>query len=178
MNFGSGIIGGIVGGLIANCFYSGSCNVFADYYSVGAQFAGSSLAAGYPLTFSTANVVACGISAFGSTVNSAGPTGTVFQLCEPGTYNIQWQAMYNPQGSLSLYSGTAVTAMTEVERSIVGHGHTNTTQINGQVNLVTTVCNTLFSINAAAGNANAITFPATSSTTNDATANVFIVKMA
>lgn len=65
-------------------------NTFAEYYQVGLQPLGGTLAAGQPLTFATAGTITSGISAGLAQVNS-GVTGTVFTLVYPGTYQITYR---------------------------------------------------------------------------------------
>lgn len=185
VTLGTGIIGGIFGAAIYNCIFSceqdccpvTSSNAFGDFWSVGAQPGGGTLAAGQPLTFGTAGTVIGGISSASMQVN-AGTTGTVFTLVNPGVYDVSYRAGYTGFGSLSVFQGTVSNSMAEVTKSIVGQGVTLTTEVFGRVHLTTTVPNSLFAICASAGNGAFINFPATQSITNTNVSAVLIQQIA
>lgn len=152
-------------------------NVFAEYYQIGIQPLGGTLAAGQPMQFTTAGQVTPGISAGLAQVNS-GVTGTVFTLVYPGTYQITYRTGFTGNGSISVYRGTAVTSLSQVDKSLVGHsGAPNDVTVNGIIHMTTTVANELFSINAAAGNVATLNFPALATATNSSVSHVTIQRI-
>ena len=83
---------------------------------------------------------------------------------------------YPTDGGVVLYFGSTLAAMLPLPYTMIGK--TLDGSVSGSVIVVTTVPNTLLSVNAAAGNGAAIGIPPNSSTTNQSATTVSIKQIA
>lgn len=158
-----------------SCGDASGDQVIAEYWQVGAQPA-ATLPAGAPLQFTQAGNISPGISA--GLALTQGGTGTVFTLVYPGVYQITYRSGYTGNGSIAIYRGTVATSLSQVDKSLIGHtGAPTETTVHGSIHLTTTAANELFSVNAAAGNVAALTFPALATATNSNVHHVSIVRL-
>jgi hypothetical protein len=138
----------------------------AQYVQLGAQ--PGSVAASQPFTYTTAVLTTPGITA----VTTAPPGGTVFTLVNVGRYEVNYQMTYAEDGGVVLYFGTTTSNMLPLSYTMIGKSPNGA--VNGSVIIETTTSNSVFSVNAAAGNAVAITIPPNSSTSNQSATTISI----
>lgn len=147
----------------------------AQYVQLGSQPA--TVAAGQPFTFTTDVLTTPGIikqvaGIYGSFVAS----GTVFQLVNPGRYEVNYQTNYPTPSGVDLYTSPSLNGVyLPLPYTMIGKDVTDTGgQVSGSVIIQTTTANSFLSVNAAAGNSSAIGVPPNSSTTNQSATTVSI----
>jgi hypothetical protein len=103
-------------------------------------------------------------------------SGTVFQLTNIGTYEINFQMTFPTDGGITLYLGGTIPTMLPIPYTMVGK--TPDGQIAGSVIIQTVSSGSFLSLNAAAGNSAAIGIPPNSSTTNQSSTTLSIKQIA
>jgi hypothetical protein len=143
----------------------------AQYVQLGVQPA--AIAAGQPFTYSTAILTSTVITATTAVFNPPfTASGTVFTLANAGRYEINYQMTYPTNGGVVIYLGSTIAGMAPLAYSMIGK--TPDGAVSGSVIVETTAPNFFLSINAAPGNATAISILPNSSTTNQTATTVSI----
>lgn len=146
----------------------------AQYVQLGSQ--PSTIPAGQPFTYSTAVLASTSISAVTAIFNPPfTSSGTVFTLEDIGRYEVNYQMTYPTDGGIMLYLGSTIPTMLPLAYTMVGKVQNGA--VSGSVIIETTTVNSFLSVNAAPGNAVAISIPPNSSTTNQNATTVSIKKI-
>jgi hypothetical protein len=147
----------------------------AQYVQLGSQPA--TVAAGQPFTYTTSVLSTPGITASTAVFNPPFTTsGTVFTLANIGRYEVNYQMTYPTDGGVVLYFGTTLATMLPLPYTMIGK--TTDGAVHGSVIAETLNTNSFVSVNAAAGNAAAITVPPNTSTTNQSATTVSFKQIA
>ena len=146
----------------------------AQYVQLGAQPA--TVGAGQPFTYSTTVLSSPGIISGTAVFNPPFTTsGTIFTLADVGRYEVTYQMTYPSDGGVVLYFGPTIATMAPLPYSMIGKSPDGA--VRGNVIVETTVPNSVISVNAAAGNADAIDIPPNSSTTNQSATTVSFMEL-
>ncbi|MDP3889112.1 MAG: collagen-like protein [bacterium] len=141
----------------------------AQYVQLGSQPA--TVKIGQPFTFTTAVLTTPGVIASTAIFNPPfTESGTVFQLVNVGRYEVNFQTTYAEDGGIVIYFGSTVLTMLALPYTMIGK--TPNGAVSMSVIIEVTTPDSFLSINAAAGNAVALTVPPNSSTTNQSATTV------
>lgn len=148
---------------------AGVASKASQWSQLGTQPA--TIAAGQPFTFGTNDVVNANV--LGVTSVQMPPftaSGTIFQLVAAGLYEVNYQSIYSEDGSIVLYYGTIVPAMSRVPYSSVGRT-VGAVQSVGSVYLQA-AANSFVALCGDTGNSVALTVEPNASTTNQSATTI------